>query len=68
MELYMLERHQPWNMTHFIPQHFHNLHHDHNNRNTNTSYWSHNKQDSSRSFTIGPILNEIDPPKQFLIL
>ena len=49
-------------------QPFYNLHCDHNERNTTTSYWRHDKQESSRSFTIKPILNEREPLKQFLIL
>ena len=49
-------------------QRFYTFHCDHNNRNGTTSYWSHDKQESLRSFTIGPILNKIDPLKQFLIL
>ena len=49
-------------------QPFYNLHYDHIIRNATNYHWSHNKQESSRRFTIGPILNKIDPLKQFLIL
>ena len=48
-------------------QPFYNLHHDHNNRNATNYYWSYDKQESSRSFTIGPILNKREPLKQFPI-
>ena len=50
-----------------FPQCFYILHHDYKTRNATTSYWSHDKQETSSRFTIGPILNEIDPLKQFLI-
>ena len=53
VELSTLERHQPWNMTlssQCLPQRFYILHHDYNNRNATTSYWSHDKQESSRRF------------------
>ena len=48
-------------------QHLYILHPDYNNRNATTSYWSHDNQESSRTFTIRLILNEIDPLKQFQI-
>ena len=51
-----------------ICQPFYNLHHDHDDRNTSTYYWSHDKQQSSRSFTIRPILTKKELLKQILIL
>ena len=47
---------------------FYNLHCDHNNRNTATYYSRHDMQESSRSFTIGPILNEREPLKQIIFV